>query len=156
MSPEFLQPGCAYSFDYPRHNYRQLPSDSEYRKIVVTSIRDTHREPLDQTTVPLNPLLQRGRWLVTGRDLDKDVERSFYLESMNNIRALSDGDLQPLVGVEYVVIEQTHVICATQRLVDALAFQSGHPLGAICAVICHGPREVVFDSIDEFLSATSS
>lgn len=45
-------------------------------------VRDTQEEPLDPETLHSNPMLRRGRWLVTGVDLDKDAERSFYVESM--------------------------------------------------------------------------
>ena len=142
----FLQPGCAYAFEYPRHNYKQLPPSTELRKFIVGSVRDTLSEPLDPTTEPLNPLLQRGRWLVTGTDLDKDVERTFYFESMTNIRPLSGDERHPLQGVEYVVIEQAHVAFKTQRLIEALDFRLGRQSGAICAVLCHAPREIDLDS----------
>ena len=142
MHPAFLQPGRAYSFRYPRHNYRQLPTTTELRRIEVVSIRDTRRNPLDPSTAPLNPLLKRGRWLVTGRDLDKDAERSFYVESMSNVQSLSANDLEPLAEVEYVVIEQSHVAFKAQRLVEALAFRNGRQRGSICGVLFHGPREL--------------
>jgi hypothetical protein len=155
MQPAFLQPGRAYSFCYPRHNYRQLPTTTELRRIEVVSIRDTRRNPLDSSTHPLNPLLKRGRWLVTGRDLDKDAERSFYVESMTNVRPLSENELEPLADVEYVVIEQTHVAFKSQRLVEALAFREGRQRGAICGVLFHGPRELPPASIlDEPLAET--
>lgn len=50
--------------------------------MLVVEVRDTQTEPLDQETLMMNPMLKRGRWLVTGIDLDKDAERSFYVESM--------------------------------------------------------------------------
>lgn len=138
----FLQPGCAYSFEYPRHNYRQLPLKAETRRIVVGAIRDVQREPLDPVTLSLNPLLQRGRWLVTGKDLDKEGERSFYIDSMTKIRALGDDDLQPLKDAGYLVIEQTHVAYASEGLAEALAFRADRESGVICAVLCRGPRTV--------------
>lgn len=146
MAKVSLQPGCAYSFEYPRHNYRQLPTSTELRKIVVTSIRDTRGEPLDQVTETLNPLLKRGRWLVTGTDLDKEVERSFYVESMNQIRILSLDELRPLKGVEYVVVEQHHVAFKAKRLKDALKYQGRRQSGAICAVLCVAPRDSILES----------
>ncbi len=146
MSKVSLQPGRAYSLEYPRHNYRQLPPATESRKIVVTSIRDMLDEPLDQVTETLNPLLKRGRWLVTGMDLDKDVERSFYVESMNQVRALSLDELRPLKGVEYIVVEQFHVACKTKRLKDALKFQGQRQSGAICAVLCVAPRDSILEA----------
>jgi|GEM_PF-2020068 len=150
MCHAFLQAGRAYSFEYPRHNYRQLPETTEVRRIIVASVRDTRDEPLDQATESLNPLLKRGRWLVTGMDLDKDVERSFYFDSMTNVRELSDDDLQPLKGVEYIVVAQHHVAYKAQRLHEALAFRSERQTGAVCAVLSNGPREVNLDSIDDW------
>jgi hypothetical protein len=140
MVSVFLQPGRAYSFCYPRHNYRRLPTTTELRRIEVVSIRDTHRSPLDPTTRPLNPLLKRGRWLVTGKDLEKDAERSFYFESMTNIQLLSEEDLEPLKDIEFVVIEQTRVAFRAQRLIEALAFRAGRPRGTICGVLYQRPR----------------
>ena len=140
-----LQPGRAYSFQYPRHNYRLLPAKTELRRIVVKNLRDTRGEPLDHSTPSLNPLLQRGRWIVTGIDLDKDLERSFYQESMTDIQALSQDDLQPLKDVEFVVIEQNYVAFKSHRLKDALAFRSARKTGTICGVLCQVPREIEFD-----------
>ena len=142
MHHAFLEPGRAYSFFYPRYNYRQLPMTIELRRVVVVSVRDTRRSPLDPTTEPLNPLLHRGRWLVTGKDLDKDADRSFYIASMTNVRKLSDDELEPLKDVEYVVIEQAHVAFKAQRLIEALAFRSARQRGTVCGVLFHGPRQL--------------
>ena len=149
MYHAFLQPGRAYSFDYPRHNYWQLPTETELRRIIVASIRDILYEPLDRITESLNPQLRRGRWLVTGKDLDKDVERSFYADSMTNLQALSYDDLQPLLGVEYIVIEQSHVAYKAKRLMDAIEFRSRREFGAVCAVLCHAPRTIRLDSLED-------
>lgn len=74
MSRSFpLRLGCAYSFHYPRYNYLGLPTTVETRRIVVAEIRDTFSQPLEELTVATNPLLKRGRWLVTGHDLDRDA-----------------------------------------------------------------------------------
>lgn len=141
-----LQPGRAYSFHYPRYNYRLLPTTTELRRIVVNAIRDLIKDPLDGTTPSLNPLVQRGRWLISGIDLDKDVERSFYQESMTDIQALSQDDLQPLKDVEYVLIEQTHVAYKAHCLQDVLAFRAARSTGTVCAVLCHVPRKMIFDT----------
>ena len=140
MQSIFLEPGRAYSFLYPRHNYQRLPTKTELRRIVVTSVRDTRRNPLDATTKPKNPHLHRGRWLVTGRDLDKDSDRSFYAESMSNIQPLTEDELAPLNDAEYVVIEQTHVVFMAQRLGEALAFRSARTRGTVCGVLFNGTR----------------
>ena len=54
----------------------------EERRILVEQVRDTELEPVDEETSNSNPFIKRGRWLVTGVDLDKMEERSFYVESM--------------------------------------------------------------------------
>ena len=66
-----LVPGRAYSFQYPRHNFSGVLSKLEIRRIKVESIRDLRDEPLERITFEIQPLLQRGRMLVTGIDLDK-------------------------------------------------------------------------------------
>ena len=82
MSHRTLLPGRAYRFLYPRHNFEGVRTGLEERRVLVEQVRDTTTEPLDTETLISNPLLKRGRWLVTGLDLDKDEERSFYVESM--------------------------------------------------------------------------
>jgi hypothetical protein len=66
---------------YPRHNFRGVPTYYERRSVRVESVRLLRREPLDAITSTINPLLNRGKTLITGTDLDKHEERSFYLES---------------------------------------------------------------------------
>lgn len=84
-APPF-SPETPVTFDYPRHNYYGVPQSRwERRRIRVTVIRDLMELPLDPITGGLNPLLRRGRWLVSGYDLDRCEERSFYFEAMQNI-----------------------------------------------------------------------
>jgi len=85
-----LLPGPGYEFLYPRHNFRFVPQSLERRRIIVSSIRDISANPLAPETYSLNPMLQRGRFLVTGHDLDRGAERSFYLESMTEIRSIQE------------------------------------------------------------------
>jgi hypothetical protein len=82
MSHRTLLPGRSYRFLYPSINFRCLPSKLDERRILVKRIRDLVMEPLDEETLESNPFIKRGRWLVTGIDLEKGAERSFYLESM--------------------------------------------------------------------------
>lgn len=77
-----LQYGHDYSFLYPRHNFHGIVSRLEPRRIRVESIRDLDEDPLDPETSTIQPLVRRSRWLVTGLDLDKNAERSFYVDSM--------------------------------------------------------------------------
>ena len=157
MQPVCLEPGRAYSFCYPRHNYRQLPTTTELRRIEVISIRDVRRNPLDPSTRPLNPLLKRGRWLVTG----KDRERSFYLESMSNVQPLSADELEPLKDVDYVVIEQTRVAFTSRRLAEALAYRSGRQRGVVCGVLAQRPSElppvsILDQPLEDFVGGSDS
>ena len=82
MSHRTLLPGHAYSFLYPRHNYEHIPETLEPRRLLVESVRDLESEPLEKETIALSPYVKRGRWLAKGQDLTKNVERSFYVESM--------------------------------------------------------------------------
>lgn len=82
MSHRTLLPGRTYRFLYPSINFQCLISGLEERRILVERVRDTDLEPLAEETHCSNPFLKRGRWLVTGLDLDKNEERSFYVESM--------------------------------------------------------------------------
>lgn len=77
-----LEPGQVYRFLYPRHNFHGVVSDLEPRRVRVVSLRDLHAQPLDPQTTSTQPLLRRGRWLMTGEDLDKGAERTFYVDAM--------------------------------------------------------------------------
>ncbi len=82
MSHRTLLPGRSYRFLYPSINFDCLTSGLDERRVVVVRVRDTELEPLVEETLNSNPFIKRGRWLVTGIDLDKMEERSFYVESM--------------------------------------------------------------------------
>ena len=60
------------------------------RRILVSQIRDTVSEPLDEETLETHPYTNRGRWLITGVDLEKFEERSFYVESMLSVVEVTD------------------------------------------------------------------
>jgi len=87
---KMLMPKCrrAYRFDYPKYNFHQVLSLMLLRRLFVESIRDVTKDHLDPKTTEIQPLLQRGQWLVTGIDLDKGEERSFYLESMRRLEPI--------------------------------------------------------------------
>ncbi len=80
-----VQLGGLLQFDYPERNLLTLEPTWRSRTIVVESITDTLREPIDPRAVELEPLLRRGRWLVTGWDVDLEAQRSFYLEAMRGV-----------------------------------------------------------------------
>lgn len=84
-----LAKGMVLEFEYPTANYFGARLRWERRRLRVESVRDLAAAPLDPLTLTIDPQLRRGRWLVTGVDLDRGAERSFYLESMRDMR--SDG-----------------------------------------------------------------
>ena len=55
MTKLLPQPGCAYSFAYPRYNYEGLPGKIECRRVLVARVRDLRRQVLDPVTSTLNP-----------------------------------------------------------------------------------------------------
>ena len=82
--------GQAIEFDYPAANYHGVKQRLERRRLRVERIRDLAAEPLDPLTPILDPNLRRGRLLAIGTDLDRGAERSFYLDSMQEVKPI-DG-----------------------------------------------------------------
>jgi hypothetical protein len=146
MKKAFLQPGRAYSFDYPRYNYRQLPVKSEPRQVLIQSVRDTLADPIQNQTISSNPFLQRGRWLVTGVDLEKDSERSFYFESMINIKALSNSEVNQSSQSEYIVIDQNRISYRCKQLAEALRFRAKRNSGLIYGIVLRETRVIDLDT----------
>ena len=83
-----MEIGKSYSFRYPAHNFHGVASKLEDRRMLVTDIRDMKLEPLEREWFDANPLINRSRFLVTGQDLDKQAERSFYTGSMLRIELI--------------------------------------------------------------------
>ena len=125
--------GKCIQFSYARHNYQGIDQQQEIRRVRITAIRDTRIEPLDEGTVTLRPTLLRGRWLITGEDLDKGEERTFYVERMSDIELIAD--VEPLETAEYCVIEQRRVAFATSRIGEAAAFLLAKKRGILCAIM---------------------
>ncbi|HEY4263364.1 MAG TPA: hypothetical protein VGM98_24590 [Schlesneria sp.] len=134
MTKTRLKAGSAYSFFYPRHNYAGIRSPLEQRCVLVISVRDTRAERLDPTTRRMNPRLNRGRWLMTGQDLDKGTERSFYVSSMRNIQPVK-RDQQPLASSRFAVIDRNRVAFSGGSLGEALAYVLGSGRGVLCGVL---------------------
>ena len=101
--------------------------------MIVASVRDLKRQPLDPETGQINPTLNRGRYLVTGEDLDKGAERSFYLNSMVDIVETSPEE--PLRNGGYCVVEQRRVTFSTAEPGEAIAFMIGRRRGVLCSVV---------------------
>lgn len=80
-----LDRGCRYRFRYPSANYAGARQRMEQRRLLIEEVRSIEARPLEPQTINLDPLLRRGKTLVTGIDLDKMERRSFYLESMADI-----------------------------------------------------------------------
>jgi hypothetical protein len=101
-----------YSFKFPRHNFHGVPSKMETRQFRCDSIRDLVQQPIERLTNEIQPLLRRGRFLVTGLDLDKQEERSFYVESMRDVVEIEPPPNDRTALTIYVVQRQ---ICTTEE-----------------------------------------
>ena len=99
MSYRTLLPGHGYSFLYPRHNFEHVPTILEPRRLIVESVRDLQENPLNRETLTLNPYLKRGRWLAIGKDLSKNAERSFYVESMIGVTEIDLSQQEETVPI---------------------------------------------------------
>lgn len=82
MTRLILRRGRVNGFYYPTHNRLDLPLEFTLRTVEFLSRRDMAREPLELREFLANPYVRRGRYLMTGRDLDLDAERSFYLDAI--------------------------------------------------------------------------
>lgn len=123
-----MVPGKSYVFMFPRHNFYGVVSQSELRRLRVESIRDMNKEPVDRLTEVIQPLLRRGRYLVTGLDLDKNEKRSFYVDSMREIVELDpeQSERQPITL--WIVDNQPYPnFEAAQTAAMQLANDSGRP-----------------------------
>ena len=100
MSYRTLLPGRTYRFLYPSINFNCLiMSGLDERRVLVERVRDTELELLDDETLESNPFIKRGRWLVTGINLEKGEERSFYVESM--VAVVEIGDHFPIFCLRF-------------------------------------------------------
>ena len=95
MSNRALLPGRVYRFLYSAINFEclKLFSPLVERQFLVAQIRDTVLEPLEEETLSLHPYTCRGRFLVTGVDLEKIEERTFYVDSMVAVVEIEDHKL---------------------------------------------------------------
>lgn len=130
-----VQIGQVLEFEYPRHNYHQVPSKLERRRLLVQRIRDLAASPLEPLTVQLDPLKRRGRLLVTGHDLDKRAERSFYLDSMLPAQP-PETPYKVLVGESRIEFESPHKDAA-----EAFADEWNRIAGAEEARIVVSPKK---------------
>lgn len=92
--------GSTIRFDYPAANYKGVRPRWERRCMRVEHVRPLCEQPLADITVELEPNLNRGEVLVTGYDLDKDAERSFYLDRMQHVETVAIYDEADSAGSE--------------------------------------------------------
>lgn len=143
--PFVLVPGVRLRFEYPAANYLGVPPRWESRQLFVERVRLLDAAPLDLLTIPRNPLLDRGRVLVTGKDIDKGAERSFYVESMRNVEEMPE----PRYGEEPEAPQLFSVVEIAGRRVVARAL----PRAAADAfakqwAIRHGMTATVLESVN--------
>lgn len=76
-----LDPFETVSLHYPVRTILGVPWEFRKRRIQVLAIRDLLTEPLLPSEFLRRPLIHRGRWLVTARELDSGAVKRFYLEN---------------------------------------------------------------------------
>ena len=104
FTEELLRAGSVVEFLYPDHNFQHVRRPKlERRRLRVHRVRSLDREPLDPITWEFEPDRIRGTTLVTGLDLDKGQERSFYAESMREVR---ECEHLPLGQHEVILIDE--------------------------------------------------
>lgn len=78
ISPQI---GDVLEFLYPIDNRFEVdPPELEWRQVRINHVQDLTTTPIDAAAVASDSTLRRGRWLVTGLDLERQVIRSFYLD----------------------------------------------------------------------------
>ncbi len=98
-----IRKGVILWFRYPAANYEGAKPRLEWRRLVVEKVEDKEEVPVLPMTIEQDPLLIRGRWLITGTDLEKG-ERSFYFESMQEVRIVNIREIAESVRPLMVAI----------------------------------------------------
>ena len=90
-------------------------SDAEFRPraLQVLNVRDISRDPLTPIEFLRRPLLNRGRWLVTAKDIQERKIRQFYLAS--SIEYQQQPDLKIGLYHEGDLLEVLEVFEPTRR-----------------------------------------
>jgi len=87
--------GDIVEFLYPITNEIGIRPRLRKRRLLIESVRDLLSEPLAPEDIARRPYVRRGRFLVVGRDLEKDEQRQFYWD-WSHIQKLevvhSDGE----------------------------------------------------------------
>jgi len=92
--------GSVIRFLYPASNYPNARPRLERRLLRVEAVRDLDQQPLDPLTLQLDPHLCRQGQLVTGYDLDRLGERSFYSGSMQQVQHCPDDEHHSVIWFE--------------------------------------------------------
>lgn len=140
-----LETGRLIRFDYPAHNYHGARQRLEPRRLRIEKIRDLAQQPLEAATCCGDPLLRRGQILVTGVDLDKGAERSFYVESMEQLQAISEAaPPNPAIAHRVVLLapeQPPELVFEAETLDDALLWARHwlrEPLGLAVGIVPPG------------------
>lgn len=127
--------GACVRFQYPRHNFHGVAGKSESRRLRIMRIRDTSKDPIEKKWVEMNPTLLRGRYLVTGEDLDKSEERSFYLERMTELDVIPAHECDPS---RFIVLDGSRKSHGSEVLMEcirvAVAAQRGQVYGKLADI----------------------
>lgn len=97
--------GAKLDFGYKTHEIWRP------RTMHVLKVRDTLTEPLDPYTILTDPDRKRGRFLITGLDLEEQKPRSFYWELMDD-PIVHGGTMQ----FEYLPAEPPQAVATSFRL----------------------------------------
>jgi len=99
-----LHVGQVIQFLYPAANYVDVKKRWEQRRVLLEKVRDLSAEPLDPKTVEEDPLLDRGGTLVTGTDVDRGVERSFYIKPEHEPEVVEASKLQDPLPLKIAIV----------------------------------------------------
>lgn len=86
MSEAVVSVGAVVSFAYPTCNRLNVCTSLRRRRVLVECVRDTEIDPVEPWALAKCPDLRRGRFLVSGYDLEVKQPRSFYLSSARSIQ----------------------------------------------------------------------
>lgn len=83
-----LSPGTSIAFRYPKENRVDKSIEWLDRRATIYKVRFMDEQPVEELTKILNPHVRRGRILLVTVDIDKQELRSFYVESMKDLRTI--------------------------------------------------------------------
>lgn len=99
--------GQVVQFSYPAANYLGVKKRWEQRRLLIEKVRDLSTQPLEAETLEADPLLDRGGVLVTGIDVDRGAERSFYTNAMREPATVSADPEHDLPPLRVTIVDET-------------------------------------------------